>query len=466
MTRPLLYVSNLVNQIDPDLSAQSPVEKKAQAGIDRLISMQTPSGGFGIWPGDTEPVMWGTAYVVHLLLDAKEQGYNVPEAALADAVRWLDANAESEPGGPKFRDTHPGYVQYVLARAGKPHAASAARLLEAQGPSSDLRAEEGRMLLYAALQASGDRRYQAELKKLPTSPVEDRRYNDWSYFSDLRRRGLTLTVYEELFGSDKTAGPLADLVASNLSGRETHHFTTQELMWGISGLARYVGPASEKVPTPRLLWGGKAVPLSKERSDNKTNFSWMTWGASGASDLSLEVPGSGDVRLALIATTEGVWAGPALPAGGEGLAVNRTWRSDDGAVLDADQVALGQMVYVALELKNTTSRRLENIALVDRIPAGWEIENPRLGRGALPDWVNADSVWSLDYLDLKDDRLNAFGALEPNQTVTVVYAVRAVTGGTFTAPEARAEAMYDPTLWARTGGEQVVITAPWEEELL
>ncbi len=84
--------------------------------------------------------------------------------------------------------------------------------------------------------------------------------------------------------------------------------------------------------------------------------------------------------------------------------------------------------------------------------AGWEIENPRLGRGHLPDWARSDKVWTLDYLDMRDDRLNAFGMVPRGETRTVTYAVRAVTAGTFAVPAARAEAMYDPEVWGRTGG--------------
>jgi uncharacterized protein YfaS (alpha-2-macroglobulin family) len=163
VTRPLLYVQDVLPQLDPDLVAEGSIDDKIQAGIDRLLSMQTPSGGFGIWPGDRDPVLWGTAYVVHLLLDADAKGYRVPEHALKEAVDWLDHNAENPDGGPKFRGTSPGYVQYVLSRAGRPHTAIVAKMLKAEpdgtGPDA-----ESRMLLMAAMYAAGDRRYATILR--------------------------------------------------------------------------------------------------------------------------------------------------------------------------------------------------------------------------------------------------------------------------------------------------------------
>ncbi|HHO50152.1 MAG TPA: hypothetical protein ENK18_04580, partial [Deltaproteobacteria bacterium] len=197
MTRPLLYVKDILPSLDPDLLADGSVDDKVQAGIDRLMSMQTPSGGFGVWPGAHDPVLWGTAYVVHLMLDAKDAGYSVSERGLQDAIRWLDDNAESEPGGSKFRGTHPGYVQYVLSRAGRPHQASASKLLaemdaaHPKGHGLDGRDAEGRYLLQAALWRAGDRRHEPALKAVDVSRIRKDRRNGWSYYSDLRRRGMS-----------------------------------------------------------------------------------------------------------------------------------------------------------------------------------------------------------------------------------------------------------------------------------
>jgi hypothetical protein len=126
---------------------------------------------------------------------------------------------------------------------------------------------------------------------------------------------------------------------------------------------------------------------------------------------------------------------------------------------------LGDPVFVELSLANLTAERISNVALVDRIPAGWEIENPRLGRGGSEglEWLDTDTLWQPDHLNLRDDRLEAFGALEKGATVKVVYGVRAVSAGTFRIPTAEAEAMYDPRIWAREGGGQAVIDGPWKE---
>ena len=125
---------------------------------------------------------------------------------------------------------------------------------------------------------------------------------------------------------------------------------------------------------------------------------------------------------------------------------------------------LGDLAVVEIAVSNTGSGQVENIALVDRIPAGWEIENPRLGRDGAVGWVDEEALWEVDHLNLRDDRLEAFGGLKPGETRRVVYTVRAVTAGHFKAPPVSAEAMYDPRIWARELGGSVVIKGPWDED--
>ena len=172
--------------------------------------------------------------------------------------------------------------------------------------------------------------------------------------------------------------------------------------------------------------------------------------------------------LWLVINSEGVRPGSTYKVGGNGLSVSRTYRALDGEQVDpaAGTLKLGDLVYVEVELANTSGATIQNIALVDRLPAGFEIENPRLGRSVKLDWVEDTELWLVDFQNTRDDRVEAFGALAPGATKKLVYTVRAVTSGTFTIPPVEAEAMYDPTLWAREAGGKAVIGGPWTGKTL
>jgi len=167
--------------------------------------------------------------------------------------------------------------------------------------------------------------------------------------------------------------------------------------------------------------------------------------------------------LWLVINSEGVRPNGQYKVGGNGMTVSRTYRGLDGEILDlaGGGLQLGDLAYVEIELTNASGVAIENIALVDRLPAGLEIENPRLGRSVKLDWVPSVELWQVAFQNMRDDRIEAFGYLPPRTSKKLVYTVRAVTSGTFTAPPVEAEAMYDPSLWARDAGGKVVIGGPW-----
>ena len=87
------------------------------------------------------------------------------------------------------------------------------------------------------------------------------------------------------------------------------------------------------------------------------------------------VSSKGDGRLYAVVHSEGVRDGDVYEVGGSGLAVSRRFVDSSGAPLDLNALTLGEMVYVETTVENTSSQRIANVALVDRIPSGWEIEN-------------------------------------------------------------------------------------------
>lgn len=464
--RPLLFLGELVRAVDPTLVARASVDDMVRAGIERVLSMQTPSGGFGYWPGAAEPASWATAYATHFLLDARAASHPVPQARIDDALEWLEGEITNryERGVSErswyTQDAEP-YMHYVLALAGRPRKARAERLLGTL-PGGAGESAEHRVMLQAALFLAGDRRYEAELRRADLSPARLERKNGWSFYSDRRYRGFLLSTMVDLFGREGNQG-LADVVAEGLRGRDSGWYTTQELAWGITGLGKFLGQPSESSDAGRTTLHAGSDAIAPE----KTSGAGRAWSLVGASrrTLELDVPAH-QGRLWLLAATEGVATQPNRTAGGEGLRLARRVWSAAGEQLEGSRLStsLGDLVFIELELTNLGPERVGNLALVDRVPAGWEIENPRLGREQRPEWIDEAVLWNPDHLDVRDDRLEVFGYLEPGQSRKVVYAVRAVSAGTFALPAAVLEAMYDPSRWAMTTAGTAVVTASWQGE--
>lgn len=447
-TRPLLFASSLLGNVDPSLPTGPDVDALIAHGIERVTMMQTVAGGFAYWPGGTHPVLWASAYATHMLLDAADQGHDVAPDVLNNALAWLSAQVDNPQN---MRGA--AYAHYVLARAEQGRSADAQRLLE--NLQDDER--ESRLLLMAALQRAGVRTHEAELKQPDLTPIRNLRDNDWSFYSDRRRRALNLNIIEELFPGDASAEPLAALVAASLEGGESYWYTTQELAWAVSGLGRRIERQNQDLTSAVLL--ANQQPLDALTQGAQGN-SWRLKSVFAYGALSLDVPAS-DQPLYLHLMTEGVPANEPPPYGNQGLLLTRSYLNGLGEPIDPTQHDLGDLIYVKLTLQNVYGAPVQNIALVDRLPAGWEIEQPNLGRGALPDWAQSLDLWAQEHVNRRDDRLEVFGALNDGDEHAVVYAVRAVTAGSFIQPPISAEAMYETRVWARQPGMEMEITGPW-----
>jgi uncharacterized protein YfaS (alpha-2-macroglobulin family) len=94
----------------------------------------------------------------------------------------------------------------------------------------------------------------------------------------------------------------------------------------------------------------------------------------------------------------------------------------------------------------------ENLVIEDLLPAGFEIENPRLKTSERLDWISEDSL-EVDHMDMRDDRLVLFTSIHGKEHYR--YVVRAVSKGDFVLPAIRAELMYSPNVFSVSGQGRV-----------
>lgn len=466
-TRPLLHVSTLVRQTNPSVvSGGQSLDDMVMHGVDRILSMQTPSGGFAYWPGGSNPHPWGTAYATDILMEARDRGYDVPDERIRQALDWMSNYVDSAgTGGSDTWLGTPGlaFMHFVLASADRGRAARIRKLVATLPTQPSGVERERAYLLKAALFSTGDRRYEDALRDPYVDTSTGARETGGDFYSHRRRRAMVLYVFEELFGPDSAGDRLAEQVAEDLiSNKSSSWYSTQELVWGVTALGKWYRAQAGAIDDVDLLADGQ--PLEPSFESEQFGPSWSVVRASEYDDLELRVDrGTSEGELFLLITSEGVRQEPDVEYGGEGLKLTRDYRTRSGDELNPKRHRIGDMVYSRITIENTTSETIRNISLVDRIPAGWEIENPRLGGDQLPDWVDTEQAWNVDHMDVRDDQLALFGDLGPGQKATVVYAARATLAGDYRIPPVSAEAMYDADLWARQPGRSLQIQGPWAE---
>lgn len=461
-TRPLLFVSDILVQVAPEIAPkQEEIDKMVRHGIRRVLSMQTSAGGFAYWPGGRYPDAWGTAYATHMLIDAKAKGYDVPQQRLDSALEWLEGNV----GRSTYVYAEP-YMHYVLAVADRGNKGRVQKLINVVETGTNTwyngsRRAESLYLLKASLYKMGDHRFAKELENPDVSAINNERSYGYSYYSDLRRRALSLAVFYDLFGKNEKGELLAQLVANRLGQQRSYWYTTQEIVWGVTALGKWLEGSASSFEDAKLTVNGNEFEIT-QTNPKKTDRTWGLIRASEYSSIKLDLQKKSEGKLYMIISSEGVRTNPTVQFGGQGFSIKREYFDASGKPLNLGSIKLGDVVYSRVTLKNNTNETIDNVALVERFPAGWEIENPNLGRGNIPPGLSAN-LWRKEHQNLRDDRVEAFGKLYAGKEVTLVVALRATSAGVFKAPAASAEAMYDPTKWARVDGQRVVIVGPWED---
>ncbi|MFW5966617.1 MAG: alpha-2-macroglobulin family protein, partial [Persicimonas sp.] len=456
-TRPMVYLAPLLQAADPEEGrSDEAIEKRVESGIQRVLSMQNSSGGFGYW-SHSSGSFYSTALVSHMLMDAREAGYDVPKKRLEDALDWLadtsDDNADNR---------RSGYAHYVLAQTGRANKTDIRDALEHfEEEEDELNGHdyEQQYLLKAALYLAGDRRHEDELEDPDPSRDSGEREASKSFYSDLRRKGLMLYVFVDLFGDEKAGKELADEVAADLQSKDFGHYNTQELTWAISGLGKWVGKSSGDVEG-ELRTNGE---IQSPAVDNDLGQSWSLARAADLDSLDLSVETEDDSSAFLIISSEGVREEPTVSSESEGLTVEREYLDDDGDPLDEDDHRLGDIAFARVTVENTSGSSQENVAIVDRIPAGWEIEDPEEAADQIGPQFYSEQKFEPEHIDVRDDRLATFGSLGAGHERQVVYPVRATLSGTFHVPGVTAESMYRPDIRARDDSESLTVHGPWGE---
>jgi len=133
------------------------------------------------------------------------------------------------------------------------------------------------------------------------------------------------------------------------------------------------------------------------------------------------------------------------------IQLQRNWYWPDGRPWNGAALQTGDMLIV--RVRATASQSIQNGLLVDRIPAGFEIDNLNLGQGPnIEDWTlggrrvaEALADPNIRHREFRDDRYVAAVTLGQG-VVDVFYSVRVVTPGRYAVPSTVAEDMYRPEL--------------------
>ncbi len=417
-------------------------------GIDRLLSMQTSSGGLAYWPGESEPLFWGSAYGGFGLATARRAGFAVPEEDFAKLCKYLSEQLRGT--GVEGFDGHYGHggpsdrclALYTLALAGKAEPAYHELLFKKRG---QLSSENRALLALAIIEAKGP----AAMVGALLDPKQDANVPDedafWCSSRDSAMRLLAWTRHQP-------AAPAVEELVTELFGCRMggHWGTTQGNIWSLLALSEYLGRVEKPdgAIAGTLAWGEKREGFNVNNEAPLSTLNFPLNNDAAAKQLQLLNPG----RKQIFTEVE-IESRPrtlATPRQDQGYAITRHYAKveDDGTLTELKDARVGDRVLVTLNID--VRRRANYVAVDDPLPAVFEAINPvfksqetRAGEALGREWVS-------DFKELREDRALFFAdAIYPGQ-YTIRYLARVRAAGTATAPAAKIEEMYHPERFGMT----------------
>jgi uncharacterized protein YfaS (alpha-2-macroglobulin family) len=450
---PLVYLNDLAKA--SGLEGDKDVGTRVQEAIDRVLDMQRPDGGFGMWSAsyDDDADKFLQVYATDFLMQAKAKGFVVPEEGLNRALRYARQIATDTENADNAR----AYAFYVLARGGQGQPGDLRYYADNGGANSGSALAQG--LLGGALFQAGDRSrgVAAFTKARDIAMASDLSRYEFDYYGSPLRdlAGLTAVAAD----SDEAAliAPLVD--KANTFSMDLNYTTTQEKSWMLLAQWRLLNnaPALKVEAT-----GAKATEASGQVVINPA----LNELAAG-----VNIKNSGDKAIWRTVSATGVPASP-LPATDQGVTVSKAYYNLDGSPANLGALKQNDQVVVVIEgTMNDYSYR--QMAITDLIPAGFEIEGP-VKPGAegqsIYGWMNKLSYASIE--EGRDDRYVAAFRLgysyrlsdqeriqTPLPSFRFAYVARATVPGTFAQPAVFVEDMYAPKIFGRTAMGTVTITA-------
>ena len=435
---PQLYFSDI---FDLSLDKKEKIERNVKAAIQKLSNFQLLNGGFSYWKGNKRADYWGTSYVGHFLIEAAKKGYVLP---IGFKNKWIHFQKEQSR---KWRnnkdyandDLSQAYRLYTLSLANSPDLASMNRLKEANDISN-----EAKLRLATSYALIGKHSIASSIitKNSKEKPNQNFYKN---YGSKIRNEAMALETYM-LLGDGFQEGKLVKKIVKALSS--DIWMSTQTTAYSLFVISNYI--LKNKGNQGGIVVNYSLNGVSEEVNTSKSLFNKEI--AIERKKNTISILNKGENTLYVRFLNKGV-----LPVGEEkafkrNLKIDISYRTKNGERINPEEISQGTNFVAELTVKNETNFNINNVALTQYIPSGWEIINTRF-----TDFGNHTVSSKVNFTDIRDARVSHYFSLKEFEIKTFRVLLNASYLGNYYLPGAQVEAMYDNDFTTRVKGKWVKV---------
>lgn len=441
---------------------ESARKQRVETAVGRIASMQAGSGHFSMWGGETGVNTFLTPYVAEFLLDAREEGFIVPEDMLQKTLQRLSDDLLSG-GHPYYSSDFADHLRfadeawsaYVLARVNRAPLGTLRALYDNERQKSITALPLVHLGIALKLMGDAPRAEKAIDEAFAKTFNRPRWLGD--YGSNLRDTALMVALVQrfgmskpefggrvfDLARSMKTEQSEAEQAQARWGGSGRVYLSTQEQV-AIGRLGKNLIKDGDAVVSGTLDIGGAASAISPDRIWSR-NFN--------AAELRAGVRLTPNGNPPLYLATDVVGVPKAMPAVDDSkVAIQRTFYTLDGKPWVVGPLKEGDALIIGLKIE--AREAMPDALLVELLPGGLEIENFNLTDAK--QWADVvvagitlsdrSSAADVQHEEFRDDRYVAALQLAQGQEANVFYLVRAVSPGTYLVPPPLVEDMYRPEI--------------------
>lgn len=439
---PQLYYKDLAKQLSGEKGFDA--NHNVKEAIRKLQLMQLYNGAMSYWPGYGNESWWGSIFAAHFLIEAKKAGYQVDQTVIDKLYKYMKMKLKNrktitywynQSYNKKIAPKEVAYSLFVMALYGKPLKSS----MNYYKSRRDLLSLDSKYLLAAAYALTGDKdKYRQILPAAFAGEVSAPTFSG-SFHSPIRDEAIALNALLEVDPDNQQIGIMARHLSQKM--KKQRYLSTQERVFAFLAMGKIAQQAAKSKVSAKIFSGNRQIAkYSQATVTLKTDKL-----ANG--NISIETKGKG--KLYYFWEAEGIAADGSYIQEDSFIKVRKAFFSRDGKPISGNRFKQNDLIVVRLSIVGTTTTKVDNVVISDILPAGFEIENPRISSVPGMNWIKNKSY--PEYQDVRDDRINLFVDVN-NKLKYYYYIVRAVTPGVFQMGPVGADAMYNGEYHSYNGG--------------
>ena len=429
-----------VNQlITLDSQRKHEVELNIKSGIEHIRRFQLADGSFSYWPGSNYPSLWGTSWTGNFLLEAENLGFAVPQDV---KKHWLNfqknaSNVWRKELSDRGMVLDQAYRLYTLALAGSPALGAMNRLRESPGLPI-----EARWKLAAAYILAGRPEVADQLVDMTKLEPTEYHGEGSTFGSSLRDKAILLETLT-LMKKKSDAYNIAKLISSEMCNDQW--MSTQTTAACLLAMSQFAGKDINPGQIKKI-----GITINGKREEIPiTQAGYLKHFMNLDSKLTINIENLSDPDVFINITQKGVPLNKNIISKHNGLVLDVAYKGSDGKSIDLQNIPKGTDFSAVVRIKNTGLVQVNNLALTQIFPSGWEIINERLFGG--------DPTSQFDYRDIRDDRVMTYFSLKFNEQKEFKVKLNATYSGSYYLQPVVCEAMYNGAISANTSGQRTVV---------